>query len=943
MFNESNTTEDMILSALQAVGWKYIPSNEMPRADSDVIAEPMLRNALIRLNPEIAQDPSRADEVIYRLRNFIADVQPQNLVSHNERFKSLLFDENSYPFGNDGEMISVKFFGAASQNEYVITNQWTFPRKEGGKRLDIVLLINGLPVAVGEMKSPVRPAVSWVDGANDIHAYEKSIPGMFVPNVLNFATDGKMYRYGSVNMPVKFWSPWRVNDEGTLLSVRESVTDMLTPEKVLDIMRYFTLFATDKNHRKYKIICRRQQYEAANMIVKRVVAGQPKKGLIWHFQGSGKSLLMVFAAQKLRMTPELKNPTVVIVLDRLDLETQITGTFNAADVPNMAALATKEELLRFFRQDMRKAAITTIFRFGDVDGVLNERGNIIVMADEAHRTQEGNLGVQMRSALPNAFFFGLTGTPINRRDKNTFRTFGAIEDKSGYMSRYTFGESVKDGATLPLSFEAAMTELHVDRESIDREFDAMTANLTEEERAELVRRIGVSAVMKAPERVKKICGHIVSHFRERIEPNGYKGMIVAYDRECCLMYKRELDLLMPPEASTVIIDTNNDKAGYYSEYRRDRDEEARVLDKFRERSSPLKLLIVTSKLLTGFDAPILQVMYLDKPMRDHNLIQAVCRTNRTYDGKTHGLIVDYVGVFDNAAEFLRFDEDEMKSVVRNIEEVKHKIPALVKKCLDYFPNADRNIPGWEGLELAQKFLPTDNIKDSFGADYQLLNRAWDYVSPDKILSRYENDYCWLSRVYESLRPSDGSGALVWAELGAKTLELVHRNIDVGEIHDDEEILTLGGNFDGESKSESQKIEADFTVRINAHRNDSMYQHLGEKVERLKEQLALGQITSTEYLRGMREIMHETENIDRLKENLTELFRGMNVPPKQIINDIYDSVSPAMTPNWKNTTEGTRNVKAALRTVMWLKYGIKDEKIFDRAYSYIEQCCRKHLQ
>ena len=676
MFNESNTIEDMILSVLQSVGWKYIPPDEMPRADSDVMAEPMLRNALIRLNPEIAQAPSRADEVIYRLRNFIASVQPQNLVSHNERFKRLLFEENSYPFGNDGEMSSVKFFGAANQNEYVITNQWTFPRKEGGKRLDIVLLINGLPVAVGEMKSPVRSAVSWVDGANDIFDYEKSIPEMFVPNVLNFSTDGRKYRYGSVNMPVKFWSPWRVNDEGTLRSVRESVTDMLTPENVLDIMQYFTLFATDKNHRKYKIICRRQQYEAANMIVKRVIAGYPKKGLIWHFQGSGKSLLMVFAAQKLRMTPELKNPTVVIVLDRLDLETQITGTFNAADIPNMAALATKEELLRFFRQDMRKVAITTIFRFDDVDGVLNERGNIIVMVDEAHRTQEGNLGVKMRTALPNAFFFGLTGTPINRADKNTFRTFGAVEDKSGYMSRYTFSESVRDGATLPLSFETAMTELHVDREKIDREFDAMTANLTDEERAEIVRRIGVRSIMSSPERIKKICVHIVSHFHERIEPNGYKGMIVAYDRECCLKYKEEIDRLMPPEASAVVIDTNNDKAGAYSAYRRDRDEEARILDKFRERSSPLKLLIVTSKLLTGFDAPILQVMYLDKPMRDHNLIQAICRTNRTYDGKTHGLVVDYVGVFDNAAESLRFDEAEMKNVIRNIEEIKSKIPVL---------------------------------------------------------------------------------------------------------------------------------------------------------------------------------------------------------------------------------------------------------------------------
>lgn len=200
MFNESNTTEEMILSTLQSVGWKYIPLQDLPRSDSDAIIIPMLRNALIRLNPQIAESPSRADEVIYRLHNFIASVQPQNLVSHNERFRRLLFDENSYPFGHDGEMISVKFFGTTSQNEYVITNQWTFPRKEGGKRLDIVLLINGLPVAIGEMKSPVRPAVSWIDRANDILAYEKSIPEMFVPNVLNFATDGKKYRYGSVKV-----------------------------------------------------------------------------------------------------------------------------------------------------------------------------------------------------------------------------------------------------------------------------------------------------------------------------------------------------------------------------------------------------------------------------------------------------------------------------------------------------------------------------------------------------------------------------------------------------------------------------------------------------------------------------------------------------------------------------------------------------------------------
>ena len=644
MFNEDNTVEQMILDTLKNNGWKYVPADELPRAYTDVLVEPLVKQALIRLNPEIAEDPSRADEVIYKLRTLILTVQPHNLVTQNELFKKMVFEENSYPFGKDGRMVPIRFFGTLRKddlalNEYIVTNQWVFPKKEDGKRLDIVLLINGFPIAIGELKTPVRNAITWLDGANDILSYEKSIPQMFVTNVFNFATEGKCYRYGSVNMPVNMWGPWHTpdhKDEGTLVDVKTSIEDMITPVKIMDIFQFFTMFATDKKYRKYKIICRYQQYEGANLIVDRVVAGYPKKGLIWHFQGSGKSLLMVFAAQKLRMMPELKNPTVVIVDDRIDLETQITATFNASDIPNLASATTKEELMDFFRGDMRKILITTIFKFGEVDRELNARDNIIVMVDEAHRTQEGDLGEKMRMALPNAFFFGLTGTPINRIDKNTFNTFGAIEDKSGYMSRYSFSDSIRDRATLPLHFEPVPVELHVDRERLDAEFDAMTDGLSTEEKSELSRRVNMRAIMYDRKRIRKVCEHIANHYRSKVEPNGYKGQVVCYDRECCLMYKEELDRLLGPDASTIVMDTNNDKEDRYKAYRRDRDEEGKLLDYFREATSPLKLVIVTAKLLTGFDAPILQVMYLDKPMKDHNLLQAICRTNRTYDeGKTY--------------------------------------------------------------------------------------------------------------------------------------------------------------------------------------------------------------------------------------------------------------------------------------------------------------------
>lgn len=250
-FNEDNTIEQMVIATLQDNGWKYIPSDQLPRMYSDVLVEPMIKEALIRLNPEIAAEPSRADEVIYKLRTLILSVQAHNLVTQNELFKKLIFEENSYPFGENGRMIPIRFFGTLKKeslalNEYVVTNQWIYPQAEGGKRLDIVLLINGFPVTVGELKTPVRSAITWLDAAGDISAYEKSIPAMFVTNIFNFATEGKCYRYGSINMPINMWGPWHTathKTEGGLADVKISMEDMITPEKVMDIFQFFTMFA----------------------------------------------------------------------------------------------------------------------------------------------------------------------------------------------------------------------------------------------------------------------------------------------------------------------------------------------------------------------------------------------------------------------------------------------------------------------------------------------------------------------------------------------------------------------------------------------------------------------------------------------------------------------------------------------------------------------------
>lgn len=966
-FNEDNTIEQMIISTLSSNGWEYIPADKLSREFSDVMVEPMVKEALIRLNPEIAEDPSRADEVIYKLRTLINSVQPHNLVTQNETFKKWIFEENSYPFGKDGRMIPIKFFGTITKenlalNEYVVTNQWVYPCEECGKRLDIVLIINGFPVAVSELKTPVRSAISWVDGASDILNYEKSIPQMFVTNVFNFATEGKCFRYGSINAPMNLWGPWHTaahKVEGGLADVKISIEDMITPENVMDIFQFFTMFATDKKYKKYKIICRYQQFEGANAIVNRVIDGYPKKGLIWHFQGSGKSLLMVFAAQKLRMIPELRNPTVVIVDDRIDLETQITATFNASDIPNLASARSKEELISFFRGDMRKILITTIYKFGEVNGELNRRDNIIVMVDEAHRTQEGDLGEKMRIALPNAFFFGLTGTPINRVDHNTFATFGASEDRTGYMSKYSFSDSIRDKATLPLNFEPVPVDLHVDQENLDAAFDALTEGLSEQQRAELSARVNIKAIFYNPARIRRVCEHIVKHFREKIQPNGYKGQIVCYDRECCIRYKEVLDELMGEEESTVVIDTNNDKEDRYKKYRRDRDEESKVLDQFRDPKNPLKLVIVTAKLLTGFDAPILQVMYLDKPMKDHTLLQAICRTNRTYDdGKTHGLIVDYTGIFDNVARALDFDENSMKRIITNIQEVKKQFPALLKKCLSYFFGVDRTVEGWEGLMAAQECIPSNREKDAFAADYRVLNRAWNALSPDDFLIPYRVDYQWLSKVYESVKPVDGTGKLIWNTLGPKTIELVHQNVSVGDVHEDEEILTLDADLidgfisqNGDVKRTTKKVEINLVAKILNHSNDPKFIKLGEKLEALREKHEQGLITSLEFLKMLLELAKEAAQaekevvpvaeVDKGIAALTELFNGIKnkatpIIVERIVKDIDDIVKIVRFDGWQNTTAGKQEVKKALRSVVWIKYKIKDVDVFDKAYKYIEQ-------
>ncbi len=949
---------------LSGLGWHYLSSANIPRQPHEVFVEDWVREALMRLNPEIAAVPDRADEVLYKLRAIVLAVRSDGLLKANEELTAWLRGDRSMPFGENHQHTTVRLidFDNIQNNHFVVTSQFTFRAGSAERRADLVLLVNGLPLVVLEAKTPVRKAVSWLDGALQLHEdYERNVPELFVANVLNVATDGKELMYGAVRMPVNLWGPWRGDEEatpGTLAGLQAAVTGLLKPAVLLDILNHFTLFATDKKKRRIKVVCRYQQYEAVNLIVQRVVAGKPRKGLIWHFQGSGKSLLMVFAAQKLRLQTALGNPTVIIVVDRIDLDAQISSTFHASDVPNLVKAETREDLQKLLKQHSRKIIITTIFKFGEMDGVLNDSAGIIALVDEAHRTQEGDLGRKMRTALPNAFLFGLTGTPINRRDRNTFYAFGAEEDPRGYMSRYGFEESIRDGATLRLHFEPRLVELRIDKAAIDEAYQALTGDLSDLDKDNLAKAASKMAVLvKVPERVQQICADIARHYQEAVAPNGFKGMVVTFDQECCLLYKAALDKLMPPEATEIIISaTGNDPR--YKPYARTRDEEEKILDRFRDPADPLKLLIVTAKLLTGFDAPILQAMYLDKPLRDHTLLQAICRTNRTYgDKKTHGLIVDYLGVFDDVAKALEFDEKGFRRVVGNIAGLKDQLPEAMQKCLAFFPGVDRAQTGYEGLMAAQECLPTNDVRDAFAAEYSVLGRLWEAISPDPLLTPFERDYRWLTQVYVSVQPTSGTGKLIWHALGAKTIELIHQNVHVDAIHDDLETLVLDANLleavigSPDPTKRAKDFEAKLTARLRRHMGNPRYKHLSQRLEELKERHERGLLNSVEFLKTLLELARELvateketppqEDEDRGKAALTELFqqaRGKNTPVvvERVVADIDEIVRLVRFPGWQHTAAGEREVKKALRKSL-LKYQLhQDTDLFDRAYGYIKQ-------
>lgn len=973
-FNEGNTVRDFVRDLVKSPDVQFLPGNELPRRPDVVMLDGLVKAALIRLNPEIAVDPAKADEVIYNLRAILISARssPHPVVA-NEEFMAWLTGQKSMPFGPNGEHATVRLIDFDhpeddSSNQWIISTEVTLQIGRLGKRFDLVLWCNGFPLVMGEAKTSIRPAYTWIDGAAQVHDdYEQSVPQFFVPNVFSFATEGKDFRYGTVGMLVELWGPWREEESDLdtpakvgLEVVKEAVNGVLKPAAVLDFLRFFTIYATNSKHRKIKVIARFQQFQATNLIVDRVLRGKIRQGLIWHFQGSGKSLLMVFTALKLRAMAELTNPTILIVVDRIDLDTQITGTFSASDVPGLVSTDSRAQLQALLSQGARKIIITTIHKFGEAPGVLDDRQNIIAMVDEAHRSQEGDYGQKMREALPNAFLFGLTGTPINKRDRNTFMWFGSPEDEGGYLSRYTFQDSIRDGATLPLHFEPRLSEIHIDQEAIDAAFEELATDrdLSESEKITLSKKAAsIEVLIKSPDRIRQIASDVVEHFTTKVEPEGFKAQLVAYDKASCVAYKEVIDTMLPPEASTIVMSKSRTDPASWKEWTPDAGELEKTAGRFNDPADPLKIIIVTAKLLTGFDAPILQTQYLDKPLKEHTLLQAITRTNRVYPPhKTHGLIVDYLGIFDDVAKSLAFDETAMHQVISNIAELKDQLAPAIATALAFFPGVDRSIGGYEGLIQAQAAIADDTSKDAFGFAYSVVAQLWEALSPDPMLSTYRDDYCWLTDVYESVRPSDITGRLVWHALGAKTIELINEHVQV-EIPQRAETIVLDAQTIEDlatgkrANMPVEEIEKQITARIARHLNNPVFIELGQRLNALREKYADIQQSSLDFLRELLELAKDTVAAEKAEEHipreekgkaaLTELFEALKgdetpIIVSNVVDRIDEVVRGVRFDGWQATIAGDQEVRKALRQTLYVQFKIRDNDVYEKALGYVRE-------
>lgn len=635
----------------------------------DVILERRLRQALVHLNRDLP--PEALDDAFRKLTR----IDAPSLITRNRTLHRMLVDgvnvEYARPDGSiAGAQVHVLDFERPENNDWVAVNQFTVAEGQHTRRPDVVLFVNGLPIAVLELKNPADENATIWTAFKQLQTYKDEIPSLFAYNALLVISDGMEARVGSLSADTERFMPWRTVEgeelaPASMPQLQVVIQGLCEKRRLLDFIRFFIVFEDDGSGAPVKKVAGYHQFHAVNKALQTTIeatqeSGDGRAGVVWHTQGSGKSLTMVFYAGRLVLQPELQNPTIVVITDRIDLDGQLFGTFSRCDEllrqPPVQA-ADREHLKILLQVSSAGIVFTTIQKFMPTEGdrypELSNRRNIIVIADEAHRSQYDfidGFARHMRDALPHATFIGFTGTPIEKADANTRAVFG------DYISVYDIQRAVEDKATVPIYYESRLAKLELNEEEkpkIDQEFEEVT-EAEEVERRERLRTkwAALEAIVGTDRRLRQVAEDLVRHFEQRLEAMDGKAMIVCMSRRICVDLYKELIKLRPAwhddednagVLKVVMTGSATDGAEWQQHIRDKRRREA-LAKRFKDEKERFKIVIVRDMWLTGFDVPCLHTMYLDKYMRSHGLMQAIARVNRVFKDKPGGLAVDYLGI-----------------------------------------------------------------------------------------------------------------------------------------------------------------------------------------------------------------------------------------------------------------------------------------------------------
>lgn len=777
----------------EGVGWEIVsPEVSLGKRGgaAGLFYYPELEAALLRLNPGVVT-PENVQSVIQEL-----DALPSTMQGNRDMLEWLRGSRTiAVPQEKRRRNVALIDYADVDKNSFQVTYEWEYtPRARKGNRADVVFLVNGIPVAIVENKNP-KIGDAMERAIKQLRRYEMETPEMLASAQVFNVTHLIDYLYGVTwNYSRKNVFVWKEKRSETF---QEAVQSFFRKPTFLRMLKDWILFYV-KDDELQKTILRQHQTRAAVKVVERCADPKKQRGLIWHTQGSGKTFTLITAARLvLEDRDRFPGATVLLVVDRNELEGQLSGWVDRlvgemkGDGVKIEYAESKARLQQLLDADFRGLIISMIHKFDGIRANSCTRDSFFVLIDEAHRSTGGDLGNYLMGALPNATLIGFTGTPIDKtaQGRGTFKTFG-VEDPGGYLDKYSIRESIEDGTTLRLRHTLAPGEIRLPDEMLDQEFLSLAESEgvsdVDELNRILDRAVRLKTFLKADERVDRVARFVAEHFKENVDPLGYKAFVVAVDREACALYKQALDRYLPAAWSTPIYTKTSLDAidrPLVAQYQIDEAKEKAARKAFAKPSELPKILIVTDKLLTGYDAPVLYCMYLDKPMRDHVLLQAVARVNRPYEDdagrkKPSGLIIDFIGILRELNRAFSFDSKEVSGVIEDLDVLFERFRELMGEPAARYLDAGEGTPDQKlERQLYDVYFDKDRRREFF--DYfKEVETLYEILSPDAMLREYIATYQRLADLYAALRSEYAShGGLTSYDLGRKTEMLLVREAE----------------------------------------------------------------------------------------------------------------------------------------------------------------------